>query len=92
VSSKDVQDQGGAVEDLDFRVFAKRPLDLAQLARRQFIIKDDRVVVQLGPRINDLLKLSRPDQRGCADAIQALPVLADDLQTGSVGQSGQFGQ
>jgi hypothetical protein len=38
------------------------------------------------------LKLTCPDQRGGIDAIQALPILADDLQTGGFGQSGQLGQ
>ena len=45
VPSKDIEDERRAVQYLDLCILAERALDLALLARRQLVVKDDHVIV-----------------------------------------------
>ena len=90
VLGKDVQDQARAIQHLD--VVAQRLFQVAQLARREFVVKDDQVSLQVVAQLDQLLDLARADEGGRVEAVQPLPGLPDHLQAGGAGQLAQFDQ
>jgi hypothetical protein len=90
VLGKDIEDQGGAIDD--FYVFAKQIFQFALLPRQQFLIKDNDRRLQFVKQYLDFFELTRPDQGFRMRAVQALQDLPDNFQTGRIGQKRELGE
>ncbi len=69
MAGKDIEDQRRAVDDLD--LLAQHLFQLALLAGREFVVKDDDIGAQLDDQQLELFELARADQRGRMWALQA---------------------
>jgi hypothetical protein len=90
VLSENVKDQSGAVEQLD--ILIQRFLQLALMARGQFVVEQDHVgrsFVHLGDHFSDL---SGADEGGRVGMFKALNFIPYDRHAGCVGQAGQLSQ
>jgi hypothetical protein len=90
VLGEDIEDQRGAVEDLD--PVAQRPLQLPLVTGGELVVEDDHVGGSLVRPLDQLLHLAQADEGGRVDALPPLHHLAQHIDPGRVGQLGQFGQ
>ena len=86
VLREDIEDEGGAVENLD----VERLLEVALLGGAEFVVEDDGGVVQFGGLGDDLFELALADVGGRAALGQVLDGLADDFSAGGAGEEGEF--
>jgi hypothetical protein len=89
VLSKDIQDQGRAVDHLD--VIPKDLLELTLVTGRKLVVKEDDVGTLLLDLLDDLRDLARADERSGVGANQLLYLVAHDNDAGRTGQSFQLG-
>ena len=85
VLRKDIQDQGGAVENFHLRV-CDGAFKLTLLGRRQFIIEDHHRCSGVGPQRHQLLNLAGADIGGWMCPVETLFEAAHHAQTGRVGE------
>jgi len=83
---EDVEDEGGAVEDLDLEgVF-----DAALLRGAELVVEDDDGVVDAGALRLDLRQLALADVVRRMGVLQLLDGAADDAGAGGIGEEGQL--
>ena len=91
---EDVQDQAGAVEDLELArgkgVDAGQVLEVAALGRCELVIEDDGVGVQGGGQLDDLAGLALADVGGGLGRVPDLDDPLHHVRPGGVGQEGQL--
>ncbi len=83
---KDVEDECGAVEDLD----VENLFQVAALRRRKFVVEDDRVHVVLVAEPGKFPRLALADVGRGMGRLHFLDAVADDLAAGGGGQLAQF--
>ena len=85
---KDVEDQRGAVDDLDL----DDVLELTQLTGSQLAVADHRVGAVCRDDIAQLLGLAGPDVGGRVGTVTALDQPFEDVRAGRLGQPGQLAE
>jgi hypothetical protein len=83
MTGKDIQNQGGPVQNLYIQTF----LQFTLLAGAEFIVKQKEINIQLVMVTLQFFNFAAADQRAGIDAIQALIGAALNLETGRIGQS-----
>ena len=87
---EDIEDQCGAIEDLD--IAAGRLLQLALLCRRELVIKDDDLGARIGLQRRQLLDFAAANQGSRIGSIEPLIEHTDNFETRRRGKSLQLGQ
>ena len=85
---EDVQDEPGAVEDLDPQDRLERLL----LVGLELVVRHEQREAGLRPGLHELLRLALADVPVGVDVAAILPLGADHLRARGVGQAGQLGQ
>jgi hypothetical protein len=85
---EDVQDQRGAVDDLDLGLLLQR----AELARGQLAVADHRVGTGLDHHVAQLGDLAAADERGGVGVAAPLDQPLEYLRARGLGEGGQLGQ
>jgi hypothetical protein len=80
---KNIENQACTVQHLN--AVTESLFEIPQLARRQLIIKDHQIVTQIPVQFNQFVDLSRSNQRCWIELIQALPGVANHLDTSRPG-------
>ena len=88
VLGEDVEDQRGAVDDLDLGAL----LQVAQLRRGQLTVTDDRVGAGGEHHRAKIVDLAAADVRGRVGSGTTLDEPFEHLRTGGLGQRGELGQ
>ena len=88
VAGKNVQNEGGTVDDFD--LLAERLFQFALLARRKLLVENHDVGTQLGDQHVDLFQLARADQGRRVRPFQTLREAADNDQVGGFSEQRQF--
>ena len=83
---EDVEDEGGAVEDLA----VEEALEIAGLGGGKFVVKDDGVDVALLAAVGELGGLALADEGGGVGAVEFLEAVANDVGAGGAGELGEF--
>src|SRR4051794_1243209 len=87
VLGEDVEDQRGAVDDLDLELV----LEVAQLARGEVAIQDHGVGAGGADDLAEALDLAAADVRRRVGLVAALVDRVEDLRAGGLGEGGQLG-
>ncbi|WBL36204.1 hypothetical protein O0235_00895 [Tepidiforma flava] len=85
---KDVEDEGGAVDDLD----AEGLFEVALLGRRQFVVEDDDVGAVQADGFGNFLHFAAADVGGRVGVVDPLGEAGDDLRAGGAGELGELVQ
>ena len=85
VAGEDVEDEGGAVDDL----FAELFFEVALLGWTEFVVEDNDVGLKLVLKVANFLQLSLADVVG-GGLFEALMDSCGDLRSGGVGKLGEF--
>ena len=88
VQGEDVEDQPAAVDDLD----VEQALERLLLAGRQLVVGDEEVEAGLALGRDELLGLALADVPVGVDVAAVLPLGADHVGAGGVGQAGELGE
>jgi hypothetical protein len=87
---KDVQNQAGAIQNLD--IIPEGVLQIPQLPGGKLFVKHEHVPTEVMPEIDQLLNLSRSNKSRRLKSVHPLPGLPRDLETGSPRKLAQLDQ
>jgi hypothetical protein len=90
VLGKDVEDQGRPVEDA--QVSSQGLFEFALVTRVELVVEDDQVGQSLLRQGFEFLYLTGTIERVRVRGGELLGQFADNIQSGGIGQQGQFGQ
>ena len=90
VDAEDVEDERGAVDDLDG--LPHRALEVRLLRGGELVVEDDDVGPELADERAELLDLAAPDERPRHGGVEALVHGMDDLGPVGLGEAGELGE